>query len=83
MYIDHEIIDAAAQLLAHGATEGPIDDQAEASGLDERQTLILEDLLGSLVPLDLHRVLREAGERLDEDDYPENDDSASDAKADA
>lgn len=73
MYIDHEIIDAAAQLLAHGATEGPIDDQAEASGLDERQTRILEDLLGILVPPDLHEVLRSAGGRLDETDYPEDD----------
>jgi hypothetical protein len=73
MYLDHEIIDAAAQLLAHGATEGPIDDQAEASGLDERQTGILEDLLGLLVPGDLYDVLKRAGERLDEDDYPSDD----------
>lgn len=73
MYLDHEVIDAAAQLIAHGATEGPIDDQAEASGLDERQTRILEDLLGSLVPADLFDVLRAAGERLNEGDYPEGD----------
>jgi hypothetical protein len=81
MYLDHEILDAAAQLIAHGASEGPIDDQAEASGLDERQTEILEDLLGSLVPGDLFDVLPAAGERLDEADYPESDDE--DAKVNA
>lgn len=72
-YIDPEIVQAAAELISNGASEGPIEDQAEHSGLDARQTRILEDLLDNLLPADLHEAIRQAASRLDEADYPDED----------
>lgn len=73
MELPENVMQAAAELIANGTDSLPIEDQAECSGLDEREARILEDLMDNVLPLDLHAALSQAAERLDESDYPDDD----------
>jgi hypothetical protein len=77
MDIDHDVIDAAAKLIAHSTDSLPIVEQVQHSGLNARDADILNDLLGELLPADLYQALRKAGERLREDDYSSDDKDAN------
>jgi hypothetical protein len=70
MHVEYDILQAAGQLITGAISNGlPTEDQAEFSGLDEQGQQILEDLLDELTPMDLVAALRIAAERMNEDDY--------------
>lgn len=76
MLLEPEVIEAAAELLSHGAGELPAEDEAEHRGLDGCQTRLLMDLMDELLPFDLHEAIKSAASRLDEADYPYDDEEA-------
>ncbi len=70
MHVEHDIIQAAGQLITGAISNGlPAEDQAEFSGLDDHGQRILEDLLDELTPMDLAAALLAAANRMDESDY--------------
>jgi hypothetical protein len=74
MHVEYDILQAAGQLITGAISNGlPTEDQAEFSGLGEREQKILEDLLDELAPHDLAAALKLAAERMNESDYEDGD----------
>lgn len=67
MYVDYEVINAAARLIQGTLDDGlPVEDEVEHAGLDKSDAQALQDILDELNWADLVTALRAAADRLPE-----------------
>jgi hypothetical protein len=66
MYVDTEIIHAAAELISADIESLPSEDHAEWRGFDEADTKTFLDLLGEITWADLIAAVQSAADRLPE-----------------
>jgi hypothetical protein len=66
MYVDPQVINAAAQLVNDMLGDTPVDDETEHRGFEEDDAQALQDILDEVTIADLYQAMKAAADRLPE-----------------